>query len=231
VFPFTLLDVPVAGAYHLVAWLAGAISPLLGGSSTAAAIVLFTAAVRLLLHPLARAQARAERARAALQPEIDRLRRRHRDQPERLQRELLALHRRHGVPLLAGCLPTLLQLPFFSVTYRLFLSPSVGGRVNDLLGHRLFGVPLGEHLLGALGGPGVLVFAGLAALLAVVAALSSVWLARTAPADAPGGRLVRLLPFGTVLAAAVVPLAAGLYLLTTTTWTLVERAALRRDRR
>ncbi|WP_137815391.1 YidC/Oxa1 family membrane protein insertase [Gandjariella thermophila] len=218
----------MSGAYHLVAALAGAVHPLLGGASTAAAIMLFTAAVRLLLHPLVRAQVRAERARAALQPEVDRLRRRHRDQPERLQRELVALHRRHGVPMFAGCLPTLLQLPFFSVTYRLFSSPTVGGVTNALLGHTLFGVPLGAHLFGSLGGSGVLVFAGLAALLAVVAALSSVWLARTTPATAPAGRLLRLLPFGTVLAAAVLPLAAGLYLLTSTTWTLVERAALRR---
>jgi YidC/Oxa1 family membrane protein insertase len=42
------------------------------------------------------------------------------------------------------------------------------------------------------------------------------------------GRLIRLLPFGTILTAAVIPLAAGLYLLTTTTWTVVERAILHR---
>jgi YidC/Oxa1 family membrane protein insertase len=42
------------------------------------------------------------------------------------------------------------------------------------------------------------------------------------------GRLLRLLPFGILLTAAVVPLAAGLYLLTTTTWTVVERAILHR---
>jgi hypothetical protein len=35
-------------------------------------------------------------------------------------------------------------------------------------------------------------------------------------------------PFITVIFAALVPLAAGLYLLTSTTWTLAERAVLRR---
>jgi YidC/Oxa1 family membrane protein insertase len=40
--------------------------------------------------------------------------------------------------------------------------------------------------------------------------------------------LLRLLPFGTVLAAGVLPLAAGLYLVTTTTWTFLERRYLRR---
>ncbi len=37
-----------------------------------------------------------------------------------------------------------------------------------------------------------------------------------------------LLPYLTVVIAAVVPLAAGIYLLTTTAWTTAERALLRR---
>ncbi len=40
--------------------------------------------------------------------------------------------------------------------------------------------------------------------------------------------LGRVMPFATVLMAAVVPLAAGLYLLTTAAWTVTERAVLRR---
>jgi YidC/Oxa1 family membrane protein insertase len=51
-------------------------------------------------------------------------------------------------------------------------------------------------------------------------------------ASAPGGRAVSLMtwvvPFASVVTAAIVPLAAGLYLLTTTAWTLAERTVLRR---
>lgn len=54
--------------------------------------------------------------------------------------------------------------------------------------------------------------------------------APAAPA-APGGaamaRMLPLLSFGTLLTVAFVPLAAGLYVVTSTTWTAVERAALR----
>ena len=39
--------------------------------------------------------------------------------------------------------------------------------------------------------------------------------------------LTRLAPYGTMLVAAVVPLAAGLYLLTTTAWTVLERTVIR----
>ena len=40
--------------------------------------------------------------------------------------------------------------------------------------------------------------------------------------------MTRLIPFTTVIIAMFVPLAAGLYLLTTTWWTLAERVMLRR---
>ena len=77
--------------------------------------------------------------------------------------------------------------------------------------------------------------AGLFALLALVAALS----ARMASVQARGGQaggaqapgslsaLTRLLPYSPLVIAAFVPLAAGLYLLTTTTWTVAERLLLR----
>ena len=49
-----------------------------------------------------------------------------------------------------------------------------------------------------------------------------------AAADRVVGWLCRVMPFGSLVMAAIVPLAAGLYLLTTATWTLAERAAINR---
>jgi YidC/Oxa1 family membrane protein insertase len=215
---FGFLDVPVAGAYHLIHALTG---PL----STALAIVLFTLGVRLLLHPLARSAARGERARAALMPEIQELRAKHGRDRDRLAAELTKLQQESGASLFTGCLPMLLQLPFFMVMYRLFTTPAVGGEPNSLLGATLFGTPLGAH--GLAGSPLVFV---VAAGLAVVAWFSVRWQDRhrDATAQVPGGRLLRLLPYGTVLATLVVPQAAGIYLLTTTAWTAAERALLRR---
>lgn len=236
---FAFLNVPVAGAYHLVAWLVPVAQPLLGELSAPAMIVLFTAGVRLLLHPLARAAVRGERVRAALAPDVQRLRTQHRGDPQRMQRELAKLYQKSETSMFAGCLPMLLQLPFFAVMYRLFTSSSVGGAPNSMLSHTLFGAPLGGHFFEALSRGSFhahgLVFLGLFAALALVAWFSVRWQARlgeregTGAPSVPGARVLRLLPYGTVLAAAVVPLATGVYLLTTTTWTVVERAALRRD--
>ncbi|MEV4317430.1 membrane protein insertase YidC [Actinocrispum sp. NPDC049592] len=208
---FAFLDVPAEGAYHVVSWLAGA-------TGVALAIVLFTVGVRLMLHPLARMAVRGEKARAALAPQATELREKHKRDPERLQRELMTLYQDSGTSLFAGCLPMLLQLPFFMVMYRLFSSGTINGLPNDLMSQTLFGTAFGAHFLST----GSLVFVGLFAALLVVGWFSS----RAVPQESP--KLLRLLPFGTSLAAAVIPLAAGIYLVTTTTWTVVERFYLRR---
>lgn len=223
----SFLDVPAAGAYHLVTLLISLTHPVVGELSAGLAIVLFTVAVRLLLHPLARAAARGERTRAELAPQVAQLRRKHGADRDRLARELAVLQQEAGGSMFAGCLPMLLQLPFFSVMYRLFSSPAVHGQPNALLGHTLFGTPLGAHLLTSAGGWPV--FAGLFAALAAVAWCTVRWQAGRAAAgpDAPQvPKVLALLPFGTVLFAALLPLAAGIYLLTTTAWTFLERRHL-----
>ncbi len=145
-------------------------------------------AVRLLLLPLSyfavRGSVRGEGARARLQPRIAELQRRHRNDPQRLQAELGALYRAEGSGMFGGFLPLLLQLPFFSVMYRLFLDHSVGGAPNTLLTHSLLAAPLGSHWLagaGPLSAQGA-VFAGLFALLAGVAVLAVRAARRASPA-------------------------------------------------
>jgi YidC/Oxa1 family membrane protein insertase len=252
----SLFDDAVGAAYQFVSALAHLLGPMPLGLATAAAIVLFTIAVRLLLLPLSYYAIRGQASQARLAPQVQALRQRHAGQPDRLQRELTALYQREGTGMFAGCLPALLQLPFFSVMYRLFRSGTIGGRPNGLLSHDLLRAALGSHWLS---GPGPFsaqgaVFLGLFALLAVVA-----WLAARAsrksaappplqtsapgqpgrpgraapppPSSPPGGTmgwLMRMLPFATVAVAAVMPLAAGLYLLTTTTWAAAERTIIAR---
>jgi YidC/Oxa1 family membrane protein insertase len=237
----SLLSAPLGVAYDFVLVLAHVLAPVTGGLATVAAIIVFTMAVRLLLSPLTFFAMRGQASMAAMQPRVQELRARYAKQPERLQTELTALYREQGGGMLAGCLPLLLQLPFFSIMYRLFLSGTIDGRRNSLLSHDLFGAPLGSHWLTGAGPASVqgLVFLGLFALLAVVNLLA-VRAARPAPSTPGGpapaaaagdamGVLTKVMPFMTVVIAAFVPLAAGLYLLTSASWTAIERRVLRRS--
>ncbi|MFF5261825.1 YidC/Oxa1 family membrane protein insertase [Actinomadura viridis] len=227
-----VFDLPVSAAHTLVSALADAIEPAAGGLATALAIVLFTASVRLLLVPLAVKAAQGERARARLMPKLQALQKKHARDPERFRRETAALYAAEGATPLAGCLPMFAQAPFFMVMYQLFVSATVAGHQNLLLAHTFLAAPLGQNWVGLVGAGGALsaaglVFAGLFVALALVAWWTSRRAARTAP-EGPMGTLARVLPFGTVVVAAFVPLAAGLYLLTSTAWTAAERAVLHR---
>ncbi|MGW7254960.1 YidC/Oxa1 family membrane protein insertase [Streptomyces sp. NPDC054834] len=243
---------------HLVEQLADLLQPLFHASAAAAAIVLFTALVRLLVHPLSRAAARGQRARAELQPKVAELRKRYRKNPEKLQKAILELHAEEKVSPLSGCLPSLLQLPAFFLLYHLFSNSTVGGESNGLLAHQLFAAPLGGRWADALGHGGVFGAAGLVYLgLFVVVAAIAVFnyrrtkqtmeaKATTATATAkarvaagggdgeqvPGlGAINKVMPFMsffTLVTVAVMPLAAALYVVTSTAWSAVERAALYR---
>jgi YidC/Oxa1 family membrane protein insertase len=231
------LGAPLGVAYHLVFALAQFLTPLPGGLATVAAIVLFTVGVRLLLSPLSMLAYRGQTSMSALQPKIAELRRRYTKQPDRLQQELTALYRAEGGGILAGCLPLLLQLPFFSIMYRLFLSKTVSGQPNALLARDLLTTPLGSHWLTGAGPASMhgLVFLGLFGLLAILAFVTArmtgpAALVQPAEAGQPAAlaAVSRIVPYTTLLIAAFVPLAAGIYLVTTTGWTAAERAVMRR---
>ncbi|WP_189217134.1 MULTISPECIES: YidC/Oxa1 family membrane protein insertase [Streptomyces] len=231
----------------LVEQLAALLQPLFHASAAAAAIILFTALVRLLVLPLSRAAARGQRARTALQPKIAELRRKHGRSPERLRTALLELHAEEKVSPLAGILPSLCQIPAFFLLYSLFSSSTIGGESNTLLSHSLFAAPLGGRWTDALGDGGVLgasglVYAGLFVIVAGVAAFTyrrtKRSLASSAAAASAGGggeqlpglapvtKVMPFMSFLTLVTVAVVPLAAALYVVTSTTWSAVERALL-----
>lgn len=233
----------------LVASLADLLEPLFHASAMAAAIVLFTACVRLLVHPLSRASARGQKARAKLSPQIAELRKKHAKNPEKLQKAVLELHAAEKVSPLSGCLPSLFQLPAFFLLYHLFSNSSIGGEANALLGHKLFDAPLGGRWADALGEGGLfgaqgLVYLALFAIVATVATFNfrrtkmqmAASAAATPAGDAgqvPGmGAITKVMPFMsymTLFTVAFVPLAAALYVVTSTTWSAVERAVLYRD--
>lgn len=149
----------------------------------------------------------------------------------------LALHPLMRRP---GLLTALAQAPVFATIYRLFTSPVIAGQQNLLLDQSLLGAPMAGHLLST-GVPGLFVIGGLLVLVAAIAWLTVLDARAHAPeltlpdgqppeVAAVAARMQRVAPYlslGSVVFAALMPLAAMVYLLTSSTWSLLERRHLR----
>ncbi len=225
-------------AYRGLLALSDLLLPFVGTAAAATAVLLVTLLVRGALIPVGFSQARAEQSRARLAPRLRELQRRHKKNPERLQRETLDLYRSEGASPFAGLLPLLVQAAVVGLLYTLFLRPEIAGHPNALLTHDLFGAPLGTSLLtaatsGGLDLPTVLVWAGVLAVILTVAEVSRRVFLPVATDDGPLSsptaiRLMSALHYLTAVFAIFVPLAAALYLVVTVIWTLVQRILLRR---
>ena len=87
------------------------------------AIVLLTIAIRLIFYPLANFSFKSMAKMKAVQPEMMRLKELHKDDKVKLQQEMMSLYRKEKINPASGCLPVLIQIPFFFAIYKmLFIS-------------------------------------------------------------------------------------------------------------
>ena len=85
------------------------------------AIILLTLTIRLLMFPVAQRQFASMASMRALQPKLKALQERYKDDKMELQQKTMQLYREEKVNPLAGCLPTLIQIPIFYALYKVLL--------------------------------------------------------------------------------------------------------------
>ncbi len=83
------------------------------------AIILITVCIRILFFPLANYSFRSMAKMKVLQPEMARLKELHKEDKMKLQQEMMALYKREKVNPVSGCLPVLIQIPFFFAIYKM----------------------------------------------------------------------------------------------------------------
>jgi len=225
-------------AYGALTALSTALEPITGTAAAAAAVILVTLLIRAVLIPVGISQAKAEQTRARLAPKLRELQKRHKKNPERLQRETMQLYKDENTSPFAGCLPVLLQAPVVGILYTLFLRTDIAGHANELLTHDLFGATLGTSLVhmlfaGPFSLPTLLVYLALIAIMIAVAEVTRRVFRPTPVDDSPLSspsvlRMMSALHYLTAMFAIFVPLAASLYLTVTVAWTLGQRVILRR---
>ena len=117
----------------------------------AAAIIALTIIIKALLWPLQNKATDSMRRMAALSPKMTELREKYKDDPTKMNQELMKLYKDYGVNPFSGCIPMLIQIPIFFGFYSM-LGTAIELRnssflwVNDLsqpdtVGH-IFGFPV-----------------------------------------------------------------------------------------
>jgi YidC/Oxa1 family membrane protein insertase len=106
------------------------------------AIILLTFITKVLFFPLSLKSMKSMKAMQLVQPQVNALRAKIKNDPQRLQRETMELYRKHKVNPLGGCLPMVVQIPVF---YALYVALSVSVEIQNApficLG-RIFGYEL-----------------------------------------------------------------------------------------
>ncbi|MEO5494410.1 MAG: membrane protein insertase YidC [Sphingomonas sp.] len=85
------------------------------------AIMLLTVTIRGLIFPIAQRQFASMASMRAIQPKMKALQERHKDDKARQQQEVMKLYKAEKVNPLAGCLPTLIQIPIMYSLYKVLM--------------------------------------------------------------------------------------------------------------
>ncbi|HIE11323.1 MAG TPA: membrane protein insertase YidC, partial [Kiritimatiellae bacterium] len=77
------------------------------------AIMLLTVLIRIVFWPVTHASTVSMKRLQEIQPLINEVRQKYKDNPQKQQKEMMAIYREHKVNPLGGCLPMLIQIPVF----------------------------------------------------------------------------------------------------------------------
>jgi YidC/Oxa1 family membrane protein insertase len=82
-------------------------------------ILMLTLVIRLVLWPLQSKANRSMRQMAVLAPKMQELREKYKDDPTRMNQEVMKLYKQYGVNPVGGCLPMAIQIPIFFGLYQM----------------------------------------------------------------------------------------------------------------
>ncbi len=83
------------------------------------AIVVFALLMKIVFFPLTYKSLSSTRKMQKLKPEIDKLQKIYKDDPQKLQQEMMELYKKHNMNPFSGCLMLVVQLPVFWALYRI----------------------------------------------------------------------------------------------------------------
>ncbi|MFH1777718.1 MAG: membrane protein insertase YidC [Candidatus Omnitrophota bacterium] len=85
------------------------------------AIIVLSVMINLFLFPITSKSMRSMKDMQMLQPKVEALRQQYKDNPQKMNREVMEIYKKHKVNPVGGCLPLFLQLPVFFALYQVLL--------------------------------------------------------------------------------------------------------------
>tara|TARA_B100000035_G_scaffold313906_1_gene328719 strand:+ start:148 stop:1761 length:1614 start_codon:yes stop_codon:yes gene_type:complete len=85
-------------------------------------LIIFSILVKLIVYPLTKKSYQSTQAMQSIQPEINALREKHKNNPTKLNQATMELYKKKGVNPLGSCFPMLLQMPLLFALFTVFRS-------------------------------------------------------------------------------------------------------------
>lgn len=85
-------------------------------------IIVFSFIIKFALYPLTKTSMASMRKMQALQPMMEEIRTKHKDDPQKMNTQIMKLYKEYGVNPAGGCLPLLLQMPILYALWSVFRS-------------------------------------------------------------------------------------------------------------
>lgn len=89
------------------------------------AIIIITILMRIIVFPLTLKQEKSMKKMRELQPELDKIKEKYKDDPQEYQKRTAEIYKANNVNPLGGCLPLLIQLPVFVALYYAFSGKTI----------------------------------------------------------------------------------------------------------
>jgi YidC/Oxa1 family membrane protein insertase len=85
-------------------------------------LIIFSFIIKIVLHPLTKSSMKSMQKMQALQPMMNEIREKYKDDPQKMNQQVMRLYKEYGVNPAGGCLPMLLQLPILYALWAVFSS-------------------------------------------------------------------------------------------------------------
>ena len=89
------------------------------------AIIIVTILMRILIFPLTLKQEKSMKKMKDIQPEVDKIREKYKDDPQTLNQKTMEIYKENHVNPMGGCLPILIQMPIFVALYYAFVGNTI----------------------------------------------------------------------------------------------------------